>query len=223
MLVTLFGSYIFYFSCATSIFKNCLYFRNSLVISEVTVTMETVKYGMSTGKKCITEQTVKEPEVSPKCSLPSHEAKGSISEDEDRPHEDMQQSRSTEYINPEMSNEQGSREEHRCEDEITLFNEYSELPMNEDLPESYIIESMLSDNGENSPDIDQMGDLENGGSRNDTRSGDEDGCVGRRNETRSGDEDGCDRNYETTTVLEPYTQAVEPVCGEYSTFICFFL
>lgn len=162
--------------------------RNSLVISEVTVTMETVKYDKPA------EQTIEESEASQKSKPPSPGAGEPIKGDDHNPQEDPQQSRLPECITLEMGDEHVSREEQRDEDEMTMLEYYD--PVNEGLPESNIIESIISDNDETNPDINQMDDLEDN--------------VPSRNEARSGDEDGGALSGETTTVLEPYTPAVEP-------------
>lgn len=175
------------------------------MISEVTVTMETVKYDKPA------EQTIEESEASQKSKPPSPGAGEPIKGDDHNPQEDPQQSRLPECITLEMGDEHVSREEQRDEDEMTMLEYYD--PVNEGLPESNIIESIISDNDETNPDINQMDDLEDN--------------VPSRNEARSGDEDGGALSGETTTVLEPYTPAVEPAaepaCGEYSTpLISFF-
>lgn len=178
-----------------------LYYRNSLVISEVTVTMETVKYDKPAEQNFIPEQTIEETGVSQKCSTPFLEAGGLNKGDDHQPLEGRQQIRSPKCVTPERNDEQGSTEEHREEDEMTLLNEY-ELPVNEGLPESNIIESILSEDDETNPNITQIDDVEDN--------------VPSRNEEHLGEDDGCVGSNEATTVLEPYSTAVEPVCGEYS-------
>lgn len=159
--------------------------------------METVKYDKPEEQNIIPEQTIEEPEAPPSCDPPSLEAAGSASGDDDRPHEDNQQWRSPEYIIPEKCDEQTAGENCDGQDEIILFSGYSELPENEGLPESYIIESILSDDEAN-PEVSHLDELENNVPNKDVAKPAE--------EVGSGDE--------ATTVLEPYVPAVEPVCGE---------
>ena len=79
---------------------------------------------------------------------------------------------------------------------MILLNEYSELPLNEELPESYIIEDILSENAESNPNVTQIDDVEN--------------TAASPNE-----EDRGSVSAETTTELQPCTLAAEPTFGEY--------
>lgn len=161
------------------------------MISEVTVTMETVKYDKPSCE-VITEGTVKEHEGSSEFILPSPVA----GDDLHSPDKETRPSMSPEYIALHRSDEFSRREEQ--ENEMILLNEYSELPLSEGLPESYIIEGMISENAESNTNITQTDDVEN-------------------TAASTSEEEGSG-SAETAIELQPCNLAVKPTCGE-----CFLL
>lgn len=161
------------------------------MISEVTVTMETVKYDKP-AHEILAERTVKERSASPAFILPTPVAGGLQS-----PHKVTCPNMSPDYITPDRNDDPICREEQ--ENEMILLNEYSELPLSEGLPESYIIEDILSENAESNPNITQMDDVEN-------------------TAASTSEEDRGSASAETTTELQPCTIAAEPTFGE-----CFLL
>ncbi|KAG0724805.1 Transcription factor TFIIIB component B'' [Chionoecetes opilio] len=130
--------------------------RNSLVISEVTVTVETVKYDKPASEVLI-ERTVREHEAEPEVARPSQGEEASTEECEG-PQEEAHPSLSPEHITAHHTDELIAREEQ--DHEMILLDEYSELPLSEGLPENFII-GMLTENDENnSNNEDEMVDVE---------------------------------------------------------------
>ncbi|KAG0712882.1 Transcription factor TFIIIB component B'' [Chionoecetes opilio] len=117
--------------------------RNSLVISEVTVTVETVKYDKPASEVLI-ERTVREHEAEPEVARPSQGEEASTEECEG-PQEEAHPSLSPEHITAHHTDELIAREEQ--DHEMILLDEYSELPLSEGLPENFII-GMLTENDE---------------------------------------------------------------------------
>uniref|UniRef100_A0A0N7ZAC7 Myb-like domain-containing protein n=1 Tax=Scylla olivacea TaxID=85551 RepID=A0A0N7ZAC7_SCYOL len=119
--------------------------RSSLVISEVTVTMETVKYN-EPASKGTTEQLADEQETPEEYIQPASITEENL-DDHHGPHEETHPSSSPDNGIPQRSEEFNHHEEQ--ESEINLLNKYPQLPLNEGLPETHIIENMISEDDEN--------------------------------------------------------------------------
>ncbi|MPC85371.1 hypothetical protein E2C01_080142 [Portunus trituberculatus] len=104
--------------------------------------METVKYSEPA---CTVEQPADEHEAPKECVQPFSKAEENL-DNHQGPCEETHPNSSPDSVIPQRSEELNHHEEQ--ENEMNLLNEYSQLPLNEGLPETHIIENMISEEDE---------------------------------------------------------------------------
>lgn len=186
--------------------------RNSLVISEVTVTMETVKYNEATSKGAAAEQQSAD-EHEGMAVQASSTAEENFS-DHHGPQDKTQPGSSPDNGIPQKSEELSHHEEH--ESEMNLLNKYPQFHLNEGLPETHIIENMICDEDErvdvenNSENMiceeDEYVDVENNSNTDEK----DDGKSNEPSTSTSTTEDKNSENNTVTSELQPGNPAPDP-------------